>query len=101
MRVDKLSREGRRRIESHASNEMHLELIGAAIADEVEVVCCLDRKRKSAGRNFETGVVMVVENVGGAIAVGCAAHDEIILFDVRRAAVVEPAVDDHETFARP
>ena len=78
---------------------MYVQLLGLSIAYQIEMVRCFQRKRESSRRYLQAGVVVIIEYVSCAIAVGGASGDEIILFDMRHSILVDSAVDDQKTFA--
>ena len=70
--------------ERDARDEMHLQLVALTVADQIEMVRRGKAPRKPARRNRDVGVVVVVELVAPAAAVGCRARYEVIALDIGR-----------------
>jgi len=97
--INELKGNAGRRVGSDTRDKMHLQLIGLAVADEVEMVRYVSRKGKPARRYLKARVVKIVEKVGRAVAVDSRSGDEIISLDMGHTILVDSAVDNQKAFA--
>ena len=68
-------------------------------ADQIEMIRCGELKRKATLRDFDVGMIVIVENVTHAFAVDSGPCDEIVPVDVHNAVVVDPLIGNKEAVA--
>ena len=92
VRLEELNSEADRRVERDTRDEMHLELIGLTITDKIEMVRHLSRKWKPSPRYLQARVIVIIEPIDLPIAVRGSSRYKVVVFDVRRAVLVDSRV---------